>query len=138
VRYVAGVSTTWIDLVGYVRVRYEIFQQTDRTLRFHLPTEHDRTQRVALHHVPPGAVDGADWVVIESAIARMADVDLGRLLERAGESVIGGIIAADGVVLLRHTISLADLALGAFDKPFRLVVAAADALESEFTGTDKF
>jgi hypothetical protein len=133
------VATTWNDLVGYVRVRYEIFQQTDQTLRFHLPTEGERTQRVAVHHVP-SAVSGTDvdWVVIESAIARVGDVDLAVLLERAGTSVLGGVIAADGVLLLRHTMSLTDLTPGAFDKPFRLVVDGADALESELTGTDQF
>ena len=84
------------------------FQQTDQTLRFHLPTEGERTQRVAVHHVP-SAVSGTDvdWVVIESAIARVGDVDLAVLLERAGTSMFGGVIAADGVMLLLgHTMSL--------------------------------
>ena len=138
-RYVDTVATTWTDLVNYVRVRYEIFQQTDRTLRFHLPTEGERTQRVAVHHVP-SEVSGSDvdWMVIESAIARLGDIDLAELLVRAGKSLVGGVIAADGVVLLRHTVSLTDMPLGAFDKPFRLVVDGADALEAELTGADRF
>jgi len=132
------VATTWTDLVNFVRVRYEIFQQTDRTLRFLLPTEGDRTQRVAVHHVPDESGDGAGWVAIESGIARVADVDLATLLERAGRSVVGGVVAVDGVLLLRHSASLGDLSLGGFDTPFRLVTTGADALESELTGTDRF
>jgi hypothetical protein len=136
------VATSWTDLVGYVRVRYEIFQQTDRTLRFHLPTGNDRTQRVAVHHVPAelsgSLAEGTDWVVIESAVGRLDQLDLRALLELAGRTVVGGVVAADGVALLRHTISLAELSLGAFDKPFRLVADRADALEAELTGSDTF
>ncbi|WP_037069124.1 hypothetical protein [Pseudonocardia acaciae] len=128
-------ATSWIDLVGYVRVRYEIFQQTNGTLRFHLPTSGDRTQRVAVHHIES---DGTEWILIESAIARADDVDLKQLLELAGRSVIGGVVVVDGVALLRHATTLADLALTQFDQPFRLVVERADALEHELTGADQF
>ncbi|HEY4005064.1 MAG TPA: hypothetical protein VGM60_07745 [Pseudonocardia sp.] len=127
--------TTWSDLVSYVRVRYEIFQQTDRTLRFHLPTEGERTQRVAVHHVESG---GTDWIMIESAVARADDVDLRRLLELAGRSVVGGVVITGGVALFRHSAGLAELALDRFDEPFQLVVRGADALEQELTGTDRF
>lgn len=128
-------ATSWIDLVGYVRLRYEIFQQTDGTLRFHLPTSGDRTQRVAVHHVES---DGTEWILIESAVARAEDVDLARLLELAGRSVIGGVVVVDGVALLRHASTLADLPLSRFDQPFRLVAGRADALEQELTGADRF
>ncbi|HEX4248203.1 MAG TPA: hypothetical protein VH008_10065, partial [Pseudonocardia sp.] len=125
-------ATTWIDLVGYVRFRYEIFQQTDRTLRFHLPTSEGRTQRVAVHHVP-GESDGPGWILIESAVASADGVDLRRLLELAGESEIGGVVIADGVVLFRHAAALGDLSLAGFDKPFQLVAARADELEHALT-----
>lgn len=133
-------ATTWLDLIGYVRVRYEIFQQTDRTLRFHLPTEGDRTQRVAVHHLDPdgGAPDGSGWIMIESAIARAAEVDLLRMLELAGKSVVGGVVVVDGIALFRHSASLSDMSLDGFDQPFQLVVKGADALEHELTGADHF
>jgi len=137
------VATTWIDLIGYVRFRYEIFQQTERTLRFHLPTEEGRTQRVAVHHIDadPDAEsngEGPGWVLIESAVARADDVDLRRLLELAGESWIGGVVVADGVALFRHASALTDLSLAGFDRPFRLVAARADELEHQLTGSDQF
>lgn len=133
-------ATTWIDLVGYVRVRYEIFQQTDRTLRFHLPTTEGRTQRVAVHHVAAseGDPDGPGWILIESAVARADGVDLRQLLELAGESEIGGVVISDGVVLFRHAAALGDLSLAGFDKPFHLVAARADELEHQLTGADHF
>jgi hypothetical protein len=145
------VATTWIDLIGYVRFRYEIFQQTERTLRFHLPTEEGRTQRVAVHHISadPDADPEADagteagesapgWILIESAVGRADEVDLRRLLELAGESVIGGVVVADGVALFRHAAALGELNLAGFDRPFRLVAARADELEHQLTGADHF
>jgi hypothetical protein len=133
------VATTWIDLVGYVRFRYEIFQQTDRTLRFHLPTGEGRTQRVAVHHVPAeGGSDGPGWILIESAVASADGVDLRRLLELAGESEIGGVVISGGVVLFRHAAALGDLSLAGFDQPFQLVAARADELEHQLTGADHF
>jgi len=140
------VATTWIDLVGHVRFRYEIFQQTDGTLRFHLPTGEDRTQRVAVHHIEsdpesdPGDSAGAGpgWILIESAIARADDVDLRRLLELAGLSVIGGVVVNDGVALFRHAAALGDLSLAGFDRSFQLVAARADELEHQLTGADRF
>jgi hypothetical protein len=152
------VATTWVDLVGYVRVRYEIFQQTEHTLRFHLPTTQGRTQRVAVHHVldtvlgdtpggpeggqPAGGAEGSGdrgpgWILIESAVAAADQVDLRRLLELAGQSVIGGVVVNDGVALFRHAASLAELSLGGFDRPFQLVAARADELEHQLTGADQ-
>jgi hypothetical protein len=137
------VATSWIDLVGYVRFRYEIFQQTERTLRFHLTTGEGRTQRVAVHHVEPdstpaGTGAGEGWILIESAVAGADNVDLRQLLELAGQSVIGGVVVVDGVALFRHAAALADLSLAGFDKPFQLVAARADELEHQLTGADHF
>lgn len=128
-------ATTWNDLVSYVRVRYEIFRQTERTLDFDLPTSGGRTQRVAVHHIGD---DGTDWIQIESPIARADGVDLRRLLELAGESPVGGVAVAGGVAMFRHATALSELNLASFDRPFQLVVTRADELEHELTGADHF
>ncbi|MBA2323112.1 MAG: hypothetical protein M3Z25_17735 [Actinomycetota bacterium] len=130
-------ATTWNDLVSYVRVRYEIFRQTDRTLDFELPTTNGRTQRVAVHHVSDDRV-GGEWIQIESPIARADGVDLAKLLELAGESVVGGVAVAGGVAMFRHAAALSELTLAGFDRPFQLVVSRADELEHELTGADHF
>jgi hypothetical protein len=137
------VATTWIDLVGYVRVRYEIFEQTERTLRFNLPTTGGRTQRVAVHHVDGPGTGGTDdsgpgWILIESAVGRANELDAQRLLELAGQSVIGGVVTSGGVALFRHAAALSDMGLDGFDQPFQLVTARADELEHQLTGTDHF
>jgi hypothetical protein len=85
-------------------------------------------------------VSGEDshfWAQITSPIGRAADLDLARLLVLAGESIAGGAVATDGVVLFRHSIPLADTALDGFDRSFRVVVEVADRLEHELTGSDE-
>lgn len=132
-------ATTWTDLVSYVRVRYEVFRQTEQTLDFDLPTTGGRTQRVAVHHVGTlDADDGTEWIQIESPIARADAIDLARLLELAGESVIGGVAVAGGVAMFRHAAALSELNLSGFDRPFQLVVSRADELEHKLTGADHF
>lgn len=132
-------ATTWDDLVSYVRVRYEVFRRTDTTLDFDLPTKDGRTQRIAVHHVgDAGLGDGTEWIQIESPVARASEVDLRKLLELAGESVIGGIAVAGGVAMFRHAAALSELTLAGFDRPFQLVVSRADELEHQLTGSDHY
>lgn len=143
---------TWDDLHSYVVVRYEIVRQTADELRFRLPTTGDRTQLVVVRRMAedaarPGvevteaaaavADPEQEWIQIISPIARAADVDLGRLLELAGPSVIGGLAAEEGVVVYRHSIPLRPATLDGFEFPFRQVVHLADELEHALTGADE-
>lgn len=125
----------WDDLVAFVRVRYEIMRQADDELWFRLPTKADRTQLVAVRLVT--GEDDHPWAQITSPVGRVADLDLARMLGLAGESVAGGAVVVEGVVLFRHSIPFGDTALDGFDRPFRLVVEAADRLEHELTGGDE-
>ncbi|QYN35530.1 hypothetical protein K1T35_45770 [Pseudonocardia sp. DSM 110487] len=126
----------WDDLVAFVRVRYEIMrQQADGELWFRLPTKADRTQLVAVR--PVTGEDDHPWAQITSPVGHVADLDLPRMLELAGESVAGGAVAVEGLVLFRHSIPLGDTALDGFDRSFRLVVDVADRLEHELTGADE-
>jgi hypothetical protein len=124
----------WDDLVSYVRVRYEVMRQADGELWFNLPTSGDRTQLVVVRQVI--GVDGEPWAQIASPICRVDDADLDELLTLAGQSVVGGVVAVDGVTMFRHSIPLDESALIGFDRPFRMVVDTADRLEEHVTGAD--
>jgi hypothetical protein len=126
---------SWNDLMSFVRVRYEIMRQTEGELWFNLPTTGERTQIVAVREVT--GEDGHPWAQITSPIGRAAEIDLGRMLALAGESVAGGAVASDDLVLFRHSIPLGDTALDGFERSFRLVVEVADRLEHELTGSDE-
>ncbi len=125
----------WDDLLSFVRVRYEIMRQRDGELWFRLPTTGDRAQTVAVRLVT--GEDGHPWAQITSAVGRPGGLDLGRALEMAAAPVTGGLVAADDLVLFRHSIPLHDTALDGFDRSFRLVVDVADRMEHELTGADE-
>jgi len=126
---------SWDDLMSYVRMRYEVMRQADGELWFNLPTTGERTQLVVVRSVTGD--DGHPWAQIASPVARVADVDLARLLELAAESVVGGAVATGGVVVFRHSVPLGDTPLHAFERPFRLVVEVADRLEERLTDADE-
>lgn len=127
---------SWTDLINFVRTRYEILEQTDSWVRFNVPTNGGRTQQVSVHHV--AGPDGAEWIDISSPVGWADKIDLRRLLELAGTSIVGGAAVVDGVALFQHAVPLEDVSMLGFDRPFRLVVARADEYERELTGDDQF
>ena len=128
--------TTWINVINYVRTRYEVLEETDSWLRFRMDTEENRTQQVSVHHVP--GPDGPELIEISSPVGWADAVDLRRLLELAG-TALGGAAVVDGVALIKHSVPLADLSIREeFERPLILVVTQADAFERELTRTDQF
>ena len=89
-----------------------------------------------MHHVV--GPDGHRWIDISSPVGWADKIDLRRLLELAGTSVVGGAAVVDGVALFQHAVPLDDVSVLDFDRPFRLVVERADEYESELTGDDHF
>jgi hypothetical protein len=129
--------TTWIDVINFVRTRYEVLEESDGWLRFRLAGPDDRTQQVTAHHVEE--LHGGAWVEISSPVGWADKIDLRRLLELAGTSAVGGAAVVDGVALLKHTVPLEDLSIEIeFERPLKSVVARADALEHELTKSDEF
>ncbi|MET9230007.1 hypothetical protein [Lentzea sp. NPDC003310] len=129
--------TSWVEVINYVRVRYEVLEESEFWLRFRLDTGGERTQQVSVHHLPD--LGGAAWLEISSPVGRAAEVDLGRLLELAGESQVGGAAVVDGIALLKHVVPLEDLSVKEeFERPLLLLVGRADAIEHELTAGDAF
>lgn len=129
--------TTWTDVINYVRVRYEVLEDTDGWLRFQLDTEDGRTQQATLHHVTGD--DHVDWVEMSSPVGWADKIDTRKLLELAGGSIIGGAAVVDGVALLKHTVPLEELSvLVEFAAPLKVLVERADAFERELTSADQF
>lgn len=129
--------TTWTDVINYVRVRYEVLEDTDGWVRFRLDTEDGRNQQVTVHHVTGD--DHVDWVEISSPVGWADKIDLPKLLDLAGKSIIGGAAVVDNVALLKHTVPLEDLSVQEeFAAPLQALVHRADAMERELTSADQF
>ncbi|NKE57358.1 hypothetical protein FXN61_11125 [Lentzea sp. PSKA42] len=129
--------TSWIEVINYVRLRYEVLEETDDWLRFRLDTAGERTQQVSVHHLPD--LDGSEWVEISSPVGRADEVDLLRFLELAGLPELGGAAVVDGLALLKHVAPLEDLSIrDEFERPLTLLVSRADAMEHELTRRDHF
>lgn len=129
--------TTWTDVINYVRVRYEVLEDTDGWVRFRLDTADGRNQQVTVHHVTGD--DHVDWVEISSPVGWADKVDLPKLLDLAGKSIIGGAAVVDNVALLKHTVPLEDMSVqDEFAAPLNALVHRADAMERELTSADQF
>ncbi len=124
----------WDDLVSYVRVRYEVMRQADDELWFNLPPTGARTKLFVVRRVT--GTDGEPWAQIASPICKVGDAQLDELLGLAAESVVGGVVAVDGVTMFRHSVPLDDSATSGFERSFHLVVDTADKLEEHVTGDD--
>ncbi len=129
--------TTWIDVINFVRTRYEVLEESDGWLRFRLHGPSDRTQQATVHHL--AELDGGSWIEISSPVGWADSIDLRKFLELAGGSAVGGAAVVDGVALLKHTVPLEDLSIQEeFEPPLKAVVARADAFEHELTAADEF
>ncbi|HKS49149.1 MAG TPA: hypothetical protein VJT49_29370 [Amycolatopsis sp.] len=129
--------TIWTEVINYVRLRYEVLEETDGWLRFRLDTEGGRTQQVTVHFLPE--LDDAAWAEISSPVGWADKIDLRRLLELAGDSSIGGAAVVDGVALIKHTVPLKSIDIEEeFARPLSSVVARADTLEHELSKADEF
>lgn len=129
--------TIWTEVINYVRLRYEVLEETGDWLRFRLDTGDGRSQQVTVHFVPD--LDGAPWAEISSPVGWADKIDLRQLLELAGTSTIGGAAVAGGVALIKHTVPLTSLHMQEeFERPLRSVVARADEFERELAKTDEF
>jgi hypothetical protein len=129
--------TSWVDVINFVRTRYEVLEDRDGWLRFRLQGPDGRTQQVTVHHLPDQ--DGGAWVEVSSPVGWADKIDLRRLLELAGQTAAGGAAVVDGVALLKHTVPLENLSIvQEFERSLKAVVARADAFESELTEGDEF
>ncbi|MFD4637024.1 hypothetical protein ACFWN2_06895 [Lentzea sp. NPDC058436] len=129
--------TSWVEVINYVRLRYEVLEESDVWLRFRLDTDGARTQQVSVHHITDEG--GSAWVELSSPVGRAGEIDLLRFLELAGESQVGGAAVVDGVALLKHVAPLEDLSVREeFERPLQLLVGRADVLEHELTSSDHF
>ncbi|HEX5495838.1 MAG TPA: hypothetical protein VFX70_14805 [Mycobacteriales bacterium] len=128
---------SWPELVGYVRSNYKIADESPNMIKMIFNTEGLRSQIVFLWRQQ--LMNGTEeWVQIESPFGDAGSVDLGQALREVGDVVCGGAAVTDDVVLLRHSVPLANLDINEFERPLILVTATADKLEKTLVGGDTY
>lgn len=127
---------TWEDLSGYIRVNYGVArEESGQMLQLGFQISEKRTHMVIVSLSSDGS---QDWAQLEAPVGMAADVDIPAAAQIMGDALCGGLIAHDGMLLVRHAVPLNSLDVEEFDIPLRVVVASADALEMRFTGVDDF
>jgi len=124
---------TWPELTDYVRSHYKVADEQPQLIKMIFNTEGLRSQVVLLAR--QSLMQGTeDWVLIESPIGEVSNMDLRLALEKIGQVVCGGA----GLVTIRHVVPLANLDINEFERPLGLVTTTADRLEKELVGGDEF
>jgi hypothetical protein len=129
--------TTWESVKSFLKNEYKIAEEKENSLALIFETGNLRSQIVFIYHM--SLKDGTEhWVQIESAIGKIADLDLPALLAAVGDTVVGGLGTVGEVVTIRHAAPLANLDSNELLRPLTIITATADRLEREFSGGDAF
>lgn len=128
---------SWEQLTRYVRMKYEIQDESEDELRILYAFEDERTQVVLLRHEPMR--NGDDWVQIASPCGDASKVDLMGVLTEIGEnSAACGAAVINGYLIVRHALPLANLDFNELDEPLELLANTADIVEETYFGGDSF
>lgn len=128
---------SWSELVSYVRSNYKVADEAPNGIKMIFNTGGLRSQVVFLWRQV--LMNGSEeWVQIESPFGGVGSMDLRRALEAVGGKVCGGAAVDGDLVLLRHSVPLANLDINEFERPLALVTTTADELEKTLVGGDAY
>lgn len=133
---------TWKDLTRLLIASFEHTVDTGSAVivTFSLPTGRSQQVVVTSRSMP----DGTEWVVIESPVGSISQVDLTRLVTEVSEIVCGGVSRSQDLVTIRHCFPLENLVLDGFGaptdllKPLGVIAGQADRLERLLTSEDRW
>lgn len=130
--------------MAFIRHEYEILEDEPDEIRILIrypdDDEDEKSGRTQMVLVAREVLDQReDWVQIASPFARAHEVDLRAVLEEVGRTtVVGGVAMIGDYVVLRHSLPLINLDINEFVDPLEMVTGAAEMLERQFIGRDKY
>lgn len=129
--------SSWNQLAEYVRRNYRIKDENNGIMSLHFDVPGGRSQLVLLYSA--SLMDGdEEWLIIESAIGHIDEVNLRAALTQVGDMVCGGLaVVGETYVGLRHAVPLENLDVNEFERPLALVTTSADRLEGLLLGQDR-
>jgi hypothetical protein len=126
---------TWGQVTLLLHTLYEVLEDSTDSLDVQVPTGQGRSQVVTVRQVVDGKDEGA-WVVVESPVARLEDVDLARALAISEDLLVGGLSKRLEFLTVLHAAPLKTLDAPDLAMPLALVARAADRLERALVGQD--
>ncbi len=126
---------TWGQVTLLLNTMYDVLEESADSLDVQVRSGQGRTQVVTVSHIEKGADDGA-WVVVESPVGRIEDVDLARALELSESELVGGLSQRMEFLTVIHAAPLTTLDAPDLARPLALVAQSADRLERALVGQD--
>lgn len=124
---------SWTDVVNVIRVGYEVAVDEPDHLGLRVALDDSRSQTAHLWRQT--LIDSTDeWVQIESPFGRIGEGDAISALRQVGEMVCGGVATLGDLLVLRHSVPLANVDPHEIDASLRLVLMSADRLEQRYAG----
>jgi hypothetical protein len=126
---------TWGQVTLLLHTMYDVLEDSTDSLDVQVPTGQGRSQVVTVRAVDHGDAEGA-WVVLESPVARLDDVDLALAMSISEDLLVGGLSKRLEFLTVLHAAPLKTLDAPDLAMPLRLLARAADRLESALVGQD--
>ena len=126
---------TWGQVTLLLKTVYDVLRDSTESIDVQVPTGDGRTQVVTVRYVDQGDDDGS-WVVLESPVARLEDVDVACALEMSEDLLAGGLSKRLEFLTVIHAAPLKTLDAQDLSRPLTLVARSADRLERGLVGQD--
>lgn len=129
---------TWESVVEYVTNNYLVGERSENMILMSFEVGGGRTQRVLLS--PADLMGGTEeWLLIESVIGDVDEVDLRAAVAYVGDMVCGGLaMLTDTHLGIRHAVPLENLDINELERPLELVTTSTDELERLLLGRDRY
>jgi hypothetical protein len=127
---------TWGQVTLLLHTLYDVLDERDDSLDVQLGAGRDRSQVVTVRHVVEGLDDGA-WIIVESPVGRLDELDVARALALAETQLVGGLTRRMEFLVVVHAAPLATLDAPDLARPLELVARSADRLERALVGRDE-
>jgi hypothetical protein len=127
---------TWGQVTLLLNTMYDVLEDSTESIDVQVATGQGRSQVVTVRAVQPSDDSGGAWVVVESPIGRLEDVDCMTALELAEDLLVGGLGKRQEFLTVVHVAPLATLDAPDLARPLELLARAADRLERALVGED--
>jgi hypothetical protein len=126
---------TWGQVTLLLNAMYDVLDDATESIEVQVSTAAGRSQVVTVRQVEPGG-EGGPWVLLESPIARLDEVDCLAALTLAEDLLVGGLGKRQEFLTVVHAAPLATLDAPVLARPLELLARAADRLERALVGED--